>query len=98
MLNENHCDGIWGKALDILRWENPKLGNIPFLISHGGSCQKMYLGTKMFATSCQCPTAKKMGTRANGSKWLQSLQTLSLDVGTLQARSHQQAGVLPNDR
>lgn len=84
MLNEKHCESIGGKALDILRWENPKFGNLPFLISHGGSYQKMYLRLKMFEMPWQCPTAKKMiSTIADGSKWLKSLKIFSLGAGTL---------------
>lgn len=35
-LNEKLFDNIWDRVLDILGWENPKSGNLPFLISHDG--------------------------------------------------------------
>lgn len=53
----------------------------------------------MLAMSWPWPTAEKIiSTLASGSKWLESLKTLSLAVRTLQARNQQQAGVLINER
>lgn len=51
ILSEKHRDGIWSKALGTLGWENPKCGNLPFLISHGGSYKKHTQELKCL----QCP-------------------------------------------
>lgn len=54
---------------------------------------KMYLRTK---TAYNIQQQRKVNRIiANGSKWLKSLKTLSLGVGTLQARN-QQGGKCPH--
>lgn len=85
MLNEKYFDRIWGRALDILEWENPKSGNLPFLISRGKTYQKCTWELKQFPCPGNATARKITGTIVNRSKWLKSLKLPSLGAGTLQA-------------
>lgn len=99
MLNEKFFDRIWCRAWDILGWEIQKSGNLAFLISYGGSYKKCAWELK----GLQCPGNAQQQRKLLVQypvliKWLLSLKTLSLGVGTLRARNQQQEGVLINER
>lgn len=98
IFNEKHHESMWGKGLDPLGWEDPECGNLPLLISHGGSYQKIHPRINMFAMSWQCPTAEKIiSTITNGSEWLESLKTTRPGYGNT-AGQKSTAGRCPHKR